>query len=347
MRPSAGANTRCGSVRLFCQRGFKHRQRIGAEQHKAYLPQRCQVDDFIAEKMLKRDFERQLQAQVASAFDTIMSISDEVLSHLRDINALGIEYCDDEALLEMRRTVFVSSRIIDMGYLRNGALICSTGMGVLDEPVPSPLPDFVGPRGAKVWTRLPIMLTNGDVSALVVEVGDFNAVLRRDFLDDLIGGDVDWMLEFVAMSSTVPISGSAEEPGTDLIDRDMFSFWQRQCHSSLPHCITVAATEADFWHQYRPTLTGWGIITLLVFTLSMLLGSHGLNRYRSTEARVMRGLSRDAFYCLYQPIVELCSGRIIGCEVLARYEDAKGPLFPDRFIPIILARGKTWPIRRR
>ncbi|WP_350542118.1 EAL domain-containing protein, partial [Psychrobacter sp. CAL495-MNA-CIBAN-0180] len=44
----------------------------------------------------------------------------------------------------------------------------------------------------------------------------------------------------------------------------------------------------------------------------------------------------------YQPIICLQSGKLIGCEVLARFEDKYGVLFPDEFIPVIRKNNLTW-----
>ena len=46
--------------------------------------------------------------------------------------------------------------------------------------------------------------------------------------------------------------------------------------------------------------------------------------------------------CHYQPIVDLASGQPIGCEVLARLDDAGRLVYPDHFIPALIADNRTW-----
>jgi diguanylate cyclase (GGDEF)-like protein/PAS domain S-box-containing protein len=73
------------------------------------------------------------------------------------------------------------------------------------------------------------------------------------------------------------------------------------------------------------------------------------------KLRLMEGLrtafDQQQFRLLYQPKVELRSGRIFGCEALVRWEDpARGVIGPDRFIPLaeesgmIVALGE-WVLR--
>jgi EAL domain-containing protein (putative c-di-GMP-specific phosphodiesterase class I) len=55
---------------------------------------------------------------------------------------------------------------------------------------------------------------------------------------------------------------------------------------------------------------------------------------------VRRAFRDDEFYPLFQPLVELRTGRLVGFEVLARWHHAElGPIQPDAFIPIIQRSG--------
>jgi sensor c-di-GMP phosphodiesterase-like protein len=116
-----------------------------------------------------------------------------------------------------------------------------------------------------------------------------------------------------------------------------------RCSQQAPFCLTIAASQNDFHQEYQLVLAGWKIIALLIATLCWQLGMNTMYRLRSIEGRVMKGLRQESFYCQYQPIVEIDSGKIIGCEVLARYQDTKGAIFPDTFIHVITAQEKTWP----
>ncbi|MEX5543897.1 EAL domain-containing protein, partial [Pseudomonas poae] len=73
------------------------------------------------------------------------------------------------------------------------------------------------------------------------------------------------------------------------------------------------------------------------------------------KLRLMEGLrvalDLQQFHLMYQPKVDMRSGRIFGCEALVRWDDpARGVIGPDRFIPLaeesgmIVALGE-WVLR--
>jgi sensor c-di-GMP phosphodiesterase-like protein len=61
-----------------------------------------------------------------------------------------------------------------------------------------------------------------------------------------------------------------------------------------------------------------------------------IHKYFSFEARLRRHLGRDSILCTYQPIVDLRTGNVVSCEVLARYRDSDGTIvMPDQFLSIV------------
>src|SRR5690606_23508384 len=83
------------------------------------------------------------------------------------------------------------------------------------------------------------------------------------------------------------------------------------------------------------------ILVALFVALTIAAGITGhvnrlIARYWSFEARFRRHLDADSIVCVYQPVMELETGEITGCEVLARWRDLDDSLvFPDRFIDIV------------
>jgi sensor c-di-GMP phosphodiesterase-like protein len=67
-----------------------------------------------------------------------------------------------------------------------------------------------------------------------------------------------------------------------------------------------------------------------------------LEKRRSTKSRIARGLKQKAYYPLYQPIVDLETGDLVGCEVLARFKDSHGAIYPDVFIPLLAKAQLSW-----
>lgn len=53
------------------------------------------------------------------------------------------------------------------------------------------------------------------------------------------------------------------------------------------------------------------------------------------ESALRDALARNEFFLLYQPEIDLASGRIAGCEALIRWRDSQGAVhLPDEFLPI-------------
>jgi diguanylate cyclase (GGDEF)-like protein/PAS domain S-box-containing protein len=75
--------------------------------------------------------------------------------------------------------------------------------------------------------------------------------------------------------------------------------------------------------------------------------SDALERLR-LETDLQRAVDREEFYLLYQPIVSLDTGRLLGFEALVRWNHPeRGPVLPDGFMPIAEELGLIVPIGRQ
>ena len=63
---------------------------------------------------------------------------------------------------------------------------------------------------------------------------------------------------------------------------------------------------------------------------------------------VRRAFEEDEFFPLFQPLVNLSSGRLVGFEALARWNHARlGAISPDAFIPIVQTSGYINTLTRK
>ncbi|WP_319412763.1 EAL domain-containing protein [uncultured Cohaesibacter sp.] len=72
-----------------------------------------------------------------------------------------------------------------------------------------------------------------------------------------------------------------------------------------------------------------------------------VKRERLLEQEILGAFERDEFELYYQPQVDLQSGKVIGCEALARWNHSElGLIRPDHFIPILEETGKIVDLGR-
>ncbi|HRE15759.1 MAG TPA: diguanylate cyclase, partial [Rhodocyclaceae bacterium] len=70
-----------------------------------------------------------------------------------------------------------------------------------------------------------------------------------------------------------------------------------------------------------------------------------LNDQVKIETLLRGALDRNEFHLVYQPQIDIASGRVVGAEALLRWEnDALGKVPPDRFIPVAEDTGLIIPI---
>jgi sensor c-di-GMP phosphodiesterase-like protein len=78
-----------------------------------------------------------------------------------------------------------------------------------------------------------------------------------------------------------------------------------------------------------------------------LIWSFVRNRNRSLERQLRRALAKNQLDVVYQPVVDMTSGRMVGAEALARWKCDTGlPVSPDVFVRIAEQRGFVGEITR-
>ena len=89
---------------------------------------------------------------------------------------------------------------------------------------------------------------------------------------------------------------------------------------------------AETWHRQLLLWLPFGILISLLAALFVL---RILRRIQSPRNRLLDAINSRDFVVHYQPIVALCSGKIVGAEALTRWPQPDGSsLSPDIFIPL-------------
>lgn len=263
------------------------------------------------------------------------------------LNAQQYTSCSDNNLNEMRRTLFRSRFVKEIGFFSDGQLICSTYLDILNQPLAEDIPDFVTLLGDAFWINTPLELFDNKAKGTIAKRGSYNAVLDVDGVIGLTFSQ-DWELfykgkQFFHMAGTPGLITANRSNGEPSLSEDYFSLKVIRCDNYyFEVCLMVVADRTRIFSLHKGKVLLFICVMLMTGALSHILTFNYFRQKRSLESRINRGLKSDKFYCLFQPFVKLETGEVVGCEVLSRFEDEYGPIYPDEFIPHVRDVGKTW-----
>ncbi|ANB26900.1 EAL domain-containing protein [Alteromonas stellipolaris] len=291
-----------------------------------------------------KEHEKDRAKDILSNVNMVFKDAETALDYL---NASPYYSCSEDNLNEMRRTLFRSRFVKEIGFFGDGKLLCSTYLGLLKQPIDEAIPDFVTSLGDAFWINTPLELFDNQSKGTIAKRGRYNAVLDMDAVIGL-NFSQDWALFYKAdelfhMAGNASLMPQSAGGGIAKLDTSYFSLSLIKCdkyYSST--CLSVVSDQGRIFNTHKGKLVLFVCVMLMTAALSHMLTFNYLRRRRSLESRISRGLKSGKFYCLYQPFVILKSGEVVGCEVLSRFEDEFGPIYPDEFIPQVKELGKTW-----
>ncbi|MCB9959584.1 MAG: EAL domain-containing protein [Rhodospirillaceae bacterium] len=280
----------------------------------------------------------------------------EVRRLLIEANSDARGRCSDEDLLALRRFVFESPVVADMGRLDNHRLICTTGIGRLDAPIDEVEPTYVSPTGMRWFTDVDLAISDR-VRGLILELGTANAVLDPRVLNYSDAEGTQYTIVAVDPNDQAVIRASGAELPLDpaevvarfransvsgAVEGEVFPGYvgAMHCHISSIICVIGLRSVDDIvaWDGGMIdvfTVTG-GVVGAGI-SLSTLLA---LRRDRALPNRLRRAIKHDRLHVEYQPQVNFRDRRVIGAEALVRWVDSDGVRHrPDEFIAIAERHG--------
>jgi len=277
-----------------------------------------------------------------AAVDFAKASLDEIGSH-------GNISCEPAALQIVRLGVYQRSAVKDIRLVNpDGSVICSAYSETLEFD--------------KKWIDREEMQVSRDASVLLFRVeqfggdalGVFREIDRQHSLVAILG--VDSYLFDVAPAELRAHS----EVLLELTNGDELGRFSLEDIES-PHAVDFTKTSSRY--PLRATIrvtpdalaawTGHGYLPAMLVSLGLgLLFGLSLIRTRRLEgpvADIDRALAKKQFKPFFQPIFQLGSGDILGCEVLARWIRDNGTVVPPlNFIPLAESSGRirkmTWQI---
>lgn len=302
--------------------------------------------------------------KVAFPFDLLRDTED-VRQQLRTAFTPG---CDEDTLKRLRLLAFSTSHIKDIGVLREGddALVCTTVGGVLDKPAPYNPPQLVWEHDGRhiaLRTNVKLVVSHRSITSMILREGPFNMVIDPMTMQRIaaLGFDVvrafDNHGHWTDLHRNPALSPAANRFLDDpaLWPRQVTGFDWRQWAFYSNHPL---ADSSYVLQSYTPLLAvlrnssellaALGLTALALALLGYGAARPVLARWGQLKVRLPHLLETPgSVVCLYQPIIDLRTGRVAGCEVLMRLRDGGALLTPDRFIPTVEALGLQWEMDRQ
>ena len=251
--------------------------------------------------------------------------------------------CSDAELTLFRGLVFHSDYLKDAGRIHGGKIECSAAEG---RPL-RPVGQFTAERA--------------DVDATAT---DENLVPIRDQSLKMTG--IEERGVFVVFGSHLPLVAGplpvhlsidangemSPEPARQIssefsadevkngVAREGDSLVGKQCSALLSNCVTASLSIAEARQGEFPFIAGASILGGISAACLGLILCILRRRSRALDQQLKRAVIENKLHVVYQPIVNLANGKIVGAEALARWTMPDGAAVnPDVFIKLAEEHG--------
>ncbi len=246
----------------------------------------------------------------------------------------------------MRRTNINSSYLQLVGYARGNRLMCSS-YGTHGEGIDLGPPTFVTDRNNAVRTKVKLTLDEEGVYLAVTHVSTGYTVFALPNLAlDVAKSEQNLALGTYGTASGIPILSRGEAQHkwfrTDLKKGEsrrfvtassVIALKRSERYLFVSYAAFPIATLYAVWRGYAYFFVPLGVMAGLCLTGLAILFARWHLGLRAQLREAIR--SETQLYMLYQPIVELESGRWVGAESLVRWRQSNEQVItPDVFIPI-------------
>ena len=286
----------------------------------------------------------------ANELQHIFQIRRNAISALEQLHAeVKAPPCSSEFMSTLSKIAFLPDGLNVFLYAPNGVVACGTGLPEIIGGLELGPPDIAGhgEKGLQLWIDRELKALGWSAEqGTILALGAFAVVVPQPAL---AGPGPKWLVKrLVAVRMGGRLAPS--EPNELLRQMDLTGDVATRYTPTAVEGVTCGAL--GFYcvasrAELGPWARDWFIFTLAMVALAMLLAWFctvaafaWLDRYWSFEARFLRNL--DSVTLNYQPIIDVQSGAVAGCEVLARWRDVDGSIVtPDRFLDIVETRGRT------
>lgn len=250
--------------------------------------------------------------------------------------------CSDAELLNFRNLVFHSEYIKDAGRMRKGVIDCSATAGRQPHQIER-VKQVVTQADGTFGYPILVPIRDEKFERAGLQLGDAFVVF---------GAQLPPVQGSLAMHVTVTPANAAEaasRTGLANVMRTGSAVFATYCSPTLLRCVTVSATADEARQgEFGATVLTTGLGCIFGAIAGFLLSAFRRRRL-SIEFQLRRSIEKNAheLEVVYQPIVNMVDGKIIGAEALTRWKDRDGrPVSPEHFIKVAEQSGFVGSLTR-
>jgi len=306
----------------------------------------------IARVVQLREGRHQLQNYAGRTLLSGEKVADAMSDAIKTFSSSKAPFCSDEDIAAMRNYVYNAPDIGDLGRFKDGELDCTSGVGRAGMPMAIPKGDLVI-DGVEIFQRRPLLISPKSVG-FIVESNGVSVVINPDgykrldeppmfysgMLYDRRAGRL-----YPEFAHTVPLTAAQILAGKLLLAKGIF--YLPVCSRRVPLCVVAAEPYGALMARSKTLFVDFLIGGSLLGAVLGLVMVQLLRGQRSMEKQLRRALRTGALTTVYQPIVDLQTGAIVGAETLVRWINEDGEsVRPDVFVALAEERGFAGQITR-
>jgi sensor c-di-GMP phosphodiesterase-like protein len=273
---------------------------------------------------------------------------------LNAVDASPTSSCNKAEVYYLRALIFQLDFLKDAGRMQDeGQIECSAAMGHVTHALPRTKPDFILQSGSAVYTSLTPYVDHEFLTVTVQRGRSFVAFapFAHAQADPPPMHSAETLVNrgahTYAFMGSQPLPAEFPAPPQPGILRVKNNVYFTRCSEHPFICVTAYTSIPEMAAAHRLRLRGCVALCGLLGACLGLVPPLLHWRNKSTAQQLRRAIRKDQIRMVYQPIVELISGRIVGAEALARWTDEEGQAVrPDVFVHMAEQDGFVGEITR-
>jgi sensor c-di-GMP phosphodiesterase-like protein len=260
---------------------------------------------------------------------------------LTKLNHSTFPACSDGEIGLFRELVFKSEFIKDAGRIHGGKIDCSATEGRSAKPLGQFAANTAQPDGTISYRNL-VPLHDTQLERPGLQMGSAYVVIGSHVPPSL--GPIPISLNVTTQNAEAQQAGAPATTGADQTTgqtmRDGDTLYTTRCSAVNFNCVTASTRVPDVIRSEIGHIAESALMGTLAGILAGLILSMFARRRRNLEQQLRRAIAQDKLEVMYQPIVRVPTGRIVGAEALVRWVDEEGnAISPEVFVKLAEEHG--------